>query len=67
MPIKEENVRDLWKVRLSTLRILLGHFKVLQNHDNLIPVSIKFSQTFCLVGEKRTRQRFLPQGKSLHF
>lgn len=53
------------KVSLSTLSILLGHFKVLQNHDNLIPVSITISHTFCLEVEKRALQSFLPQGKNL--
>lgn len=53
--------------KTSALSILLGYFKVLQNHDNLIPASIMVSHTFCLVVEKRARPSFLPQGKKLAF
>ena len=55
------------KQAFSVSSILLGHFKVLQNHDNLIPMSITVSHTFCLVAEKRARPSFLPQGKKLAF
>ena len=59
--------RGLEKSRSSALSILLGHFKVLQNHDNLIPVSIRVLLTFCLVAEKRARPSFLLKGKNLVF